>query len=218
MRKFIAFFLLMAPVFCFAQGLGIGLKAGYNFANVTSASSINSSSQSGYMFGVFLAPNTKGILTSRHEFIYSRQGYNFDDGTSSGNVNLDYIIIPQMMGINITKFVQIQLGMQLAFLLNAKADSTNKSTGTTGSYTSTLSYYNQFDYGFGGGVEIHPVLGLLVGARYNISINKMYKGLETGQAPSFSSVDAKNNVVQIFAGWIFGKGDKSKKKKQSHDK
>ncbi|MGH2648620.1 MAG: hypothetical protein ACRDE8_13675, partial [Ginsengibacter sp.] len=93
-----------------------------------------------------------------------------------------------------------------------------KNTGVMGSYGSALSYYNQFDYGFGAGVEIHPVLGLLIGARYNVSLNKMYKDAQTGQAPSFSSADAKNNVVQIFAGWIFGKGDKSKKKKQSHDK
>ncbi|MGH2564508.1 MAG: outer membrane beta-barrel protein, partial [Ginsengibacter sp.] len=141
MRKFIAFFLTVVPLFCLAQGgLGIGLKAGYNFANVTSASSINSSSQSGYMFGVFLAPNTKGILTSRHEFIYSRQGYNFDNGTTTGNVNLDYIIIPQMMGINITKYVQIQLGLQMAYLLNAKADTADKNTGVMGSYGSALSY------------------------------------------------------------------------------
>ncbi len=220
MRKFIAFFLMAAPLCCFAQGgLGIGLKAGYNFANVTNASSINSSSQSGYMFGVFLAPNTKGILTSRHEFIYSRQGYNFDNGTTTtGNVNLDYIIIPQMLGINITKFVQIQLGLQMAYLLNAKADTTDKNTGVMGSYGSALSYYNQFDYGFGAGVEVHPVLGLLIGARYNVSLNKMYKDVQTGQAPSFSSTDAKNNVVQVFAGWIFGKGKKSNKNKQSHDK
>ena len=127
MLKLIIYLLLTMPVFCAGQGLGIGLKAGYNFANVTSAASINNSSRSGFMAGIFLAPQTKGIITSRHEFIYSRQGYNFDNGTTTGNVNLDYIIIPQMLGINITKFVQLQLGMQMAFLLNAKADSTSKS-------------------------------------------------------------------------------------------
>lgn len=215
MRKLIIYLLLTTPVFCFAQGLGIGLKAGYNFANVTNASSINNSSRAGFMAGIFLAPQSKGIITSRHEFIYSRQGYDFDNGTTTGNVNLDYIIIPQMLGINITKFVQLQLGMQLAYLLNAKADSTSKSGGSMGSYSSVMSYYNPFDYGFGAGVELHPVLGLLIGARYNISLNKMYKGVQTGQMPSFSSIDAKNNVVQIFGGWIFGGKKKSKKQHQS---
>src|SRR5664279_937563 len=219
MKKLIIYLLAMTPLFCSAQGLGIGLKAGYNFANVTNASQINNSSRAGFLVGLFLAPQSKGIITSRHEFIYSRQGYNFDNGTTTGNVNLDYIIIPQMLGINITKFVQLQLGMQLAYLLNAKADSTSKSSGSMGSYSSVMGNYNQFDYGFGAGVELHPLLGLLIGARYNISLNKMYKGLQTGQQPSFSATDAKNNVVQVFAGWIFGKKNKSKKENQSssHD-
>ena len=55
MKKIVFYFLMIIPVYSFAQGgLGIGLKAGLNFANVTSASSINSSSQSGFMAGVFL--------------------------------------------------------------------------------------------------------------------------------------------------------------------
>ena len=181
-----------------------GLKAGVNFANVTNASSINSSSQSGFMIGAFLAPASKGILSSRTELVYSKQGYNFETGTNTGNVDLDYLLIPQLMGINITKLLQLQAGFQMAFLLNAKADSVS-SNGTTGSYPSVMDYYNKFDYGFALGAEVHPFKGLLVGARYNISLGKMYKDMATGQPPAFTVPDGKNNVVQIFAGWRFGK-------------
>lgn len=216
MRKLILYVLLSFPAFCLAQGgLGIGLKAGLNFANITNASQINNSSQSGLMAGIFLAPSGKGIISSRHELIYSKQGYNFQSGSNTGNVNLDYIIIPQLIGINITKFFQLQLGAQMAFLINAKADST-ASGGSSGSYSSIMNYYNKFDYGFAAGGEIHPFKGLLIGARYNISLGKLYKDASMGQMPSFSSIDAKNNVIQIFAGWIFSNND-SKKKKQSHD-
>jgi len=202
------FLLLLFPILSFGQ-LGIGLKAGVNFANVSDASSINSNSRSGFLVGIFLAPSTKGILSSRTELIYSRQGYDFQSGTKTGNVNLDYILLPQLMGINITKFVQLQLGAQMAFLLNAKADTTT-SSGSSNPYSGIMNYYNKFDYGFAVGAEIHPVMGLLIGARYNISLGKLYKDVENGQMPSFSASDAKNNVVQIFAGWIFG--NKSKKK------
>ena len=68
-----------------------------------------------------------------------------------------------------------------------------------------MDYYNRFDYGFGAGVEIHPYKGLLVGAKYNLSLGKIYKDAQSGQMPSFSSIDAKNNLVQVFAGWRFGK-------------
>lgn len=210
MRKLLFHLLLVTtPFLLHAQ---VGLKAGVNFANVSNASSINSSNQSGFMAGLFLAPPTKGIIASRTEIIFSRQGYNFQTSSKTGSVNLDYIIIPQLMGINITKFVQLQLGAQMAFLLNAKGDSTNTSNpALTGPYASMMDYYNKFDYGYAVGAEIHPFKGLLIGARYNVSLGKLYKDLQTGQKPSFTAEDAKNNVVQIFAGWTFG-NQQSKKK------
>lgn len=202
MKKVLLFLITLSPLITFSQ-LGIGIKGGLNFANVTNASSINSSNRSGFVAGVFMAPQSKGVLSSRTELEFSRQGYNFKTGTSTGNVNLDYLLLPQLMGINITKFVQIQLGAQMALLLNAKADSTSNG-GNPGTPGSIMGYYNKFDYSVAGGVEIHPVSGLLIGARYNLGLGKLYKEMESGQAPSFSAEDAKNNVVQIFAGWIFG--------------
>jgi len=218
MRKTLSLAALILPAIVFGQ-LGIGIKAGLNFANVTNASEVNASHQSGFMGGLFLAPKSKGIISSRTELLYSRQGYSYGSNSNTGNVNLDYLLIPQLMSINITKFVSIQLGAQMAFLLNAKADSSTSSGSSSSSpYGNLIDYYNKFDYGFCGGIEIHPVLGLLVGARYNISLGNLYKDpsefpTNGTTPPSFiPSVDVKNNVVQIFAGWIFGGKDNSKKK------
>lgn len=55
------------------------------------------------------------------------------------------------------------------------------------------------------GAEVHPVMGLIIGARYNVSLAKVYKDLQNLQRPSFTSADAKNNLVQLYAGWRFGK-------------
>lgn len=211
MKKVFVSALLTIPFIGFGQSMGIGLKGGLNFANVTSAASINSSSRSGFMFGIFMAPPSKGLISSRTELVYSRQGYDFKTGTGTGNVDLDYIVLPQLMGINITKFVQLQLGVQMAFLINAKADSTNNSGGMSGPYSQVMSYYSKFDYGYAIGGEIHPFKGLLIGARYNVSIDKLYRDIQTLQQPSFSSVNAKNNIVQIFAGYTFGKQPSKKK-------
>ena len=206
---------IILPLFSLAQ---IGLKAGLNFANVTNASSINSSSRSGFLAGIFLAPPSKGVLSSCTELIFSRQGYNFKNGANTGNVNLDYILLSQLMSINITKYFSIQLGAQMAFLINAKADSST-STGSSGSnpYGKIMDFYNKFDYGFAGGIEIHPYKGLLIGARFNISLGNLYKMSSATDStysapPSFiPKVDVKNNVFQIFTGWTFG--NKSSKKK-----
>ena len=219
MRKCLLTLTTILPLFALAQ-LGIGLKAGLNFANVSDASSFNSDSRSGFMAGVFLAPGSKGIISSRTELIYSRQGYNFQSGTKSGKVDLQYILLPQLMGINITKFVQLQLGAQIAFLLNAKADTTT-SSGSSNPYSGIMNYNNKFDYGFAAGAEIHPVMGLLIGARYNISLGNLYKDPSSyesngGQPPSFiPKVDVKNNVFQLSVGWIFGNNSSKKKETQT---
>jgi hypothetical protein len=200
MKRIIIAFLVISPCTLLGQ---VGIKAGLNFANVTKTSSINNSSRSGFHAAVFLAPSSKGIIASRTELVFSRQGYNYKTSTNTGVVNLDYILIPQLMGINITKYVQVQVGAQMAFLINAKADS---SSGSSSSGNGIMGLYNRFDYGFAGGVEIHPVKNLLIGARLNISLGNLYKEPKAGQQPSFiPSVDVKNNVLQLFAGWRFGK-------------
>lgn len=221
MRKILLLAVLISPMALVAQ-LGIGIKAGVNFANVTKASEVNADNTTGFMGGIFLAPQSKGIISSRTELLFSRQGYDYKTGSNTGNVNLDYILLPQLMSINITKFFSIQLGAQMAFLINAKADSTSSSggSGSTGSYEKVMDYYNKFDYGFAAGIEVHPFKGLLIGARYNISLGDLYNtdALTNGGTtapPSFiPTVNVKNNVLQIFAGWIFGGGNSSKKKQQ----
>lgn len=215
MKKITLCFLIIAPLYMFAQ---IGLKAGLNFANVTKASSINNSSRSGFHAGVFLG-SSRGIVGSRTELIFSRQGYNYKSGTTTGNVNLDYIMLPQYMSINITKYFSIMFGGQMAYLMNAKADSSNSTSGSS-PYGKMMDYYNKFDFGYGGGIEIHPVSGLLIGARVNISLSKLYdfSSYSSGESPSFiPKVDVKNNVFQVFAGWKFGGEKKKNKNKKKND-
>lgn len=215
MRKIVLIVVTILPLLSMAQ---FGIKAGLNFANVTNASDINSDHSTGFLAGIFLAPPSNGIISSRTELLYSRQGYNYKTGTNTGNVNLDYIMLPQLMSINITKFFSIQAGAQIAFLINAKVDSSTDASGSN-PYGAIMDYYNKFDYGFAAGLEVHPFKGLLVGARYNISLGNLYKdpsSFPPGTPPSFiPKVDVKNNVIQLFAGWIFGNTGSKKKEKQT---
>jgi hypothetical protein len=190
----------------------IGIKAGLNFANVSNASSINSSSRSGFHAGVMLAPPSKKILSSRTELIFSKQGYDYKSGSNTGTVNLNYLQFGQMASVNITKYFSLLLGAQTAYLLNAKVDSTNSNGNSTGS--NIMNLYNRFDYGYALGAEAHPIKGLLIGVRYNVSLNQLYESVQTGGRPSFTSEDAKNNVVQLYIGWRFGKSSDQKNKEQ----
>jgi opacity protein-like surface antigen len=202
--------LVLIPAGLYSQKSGFGIKLGVNFANVTNASSINSSNQAGFHGGLIFAPDSKSILGSRTELVYSRQGYNYANGAQSGAVNLDYLMFAQLMAINITKFVQIQLGGQMAYLLNAKASSSSAYNTGNSQVNSLIDYYNRFDYGFGAGVEVHPIAGLLIGARYNFSLADLYKQPSSTSTespppfiPSTSDINLKNSLFQLFAGYRF---------------
>jgi opacity protein-like surface antigen len=229
MKKYPLLLLLLAPLAIYSQqptmqptpetkkkpaehhSIGIGIKAGFNFANVTNASAINGSSRAGYHFGLFLAPSSKGFLGSRTELVYSRHGYNYKTDTVNGAVNLDYIMLTQMMAFHITRYFDLHLGGYSAYLLSAKSDTTAKALAGTpyASYASMLSFYNRFDYGFGVGAEIHPVAGLIIGVRYQLSFANLYKTPtidSTGSAPPPSvapNFNLKNNVVMISIGYRF---------------
>jgi len=191
------------------NSMGIGIKAGLNFTNVTGTSSISNGSETGYQVGLFLDPSSKSILGSRTELLYSHQGYNYATGMTTGKVFLDYIMLAQLMRINITRFFQIQIGTQIAYLTNAKVDSTSQSLGNAYA-DELLNYYNRIDFGFSGGLEVRPFLGIIVGARYNFSVTNLYSipsSTSTVPPPSFipstSGVNLKNNLFQIYAGYRF---------------
>ena len=210
MRQLFAFcLLLITPFLLHAQ---IGIKAGLNFANVTKTSSINNSSQTGFHAGILLAAG-KSIVSSRTELLFSKQGYNYSSSTNTGKVNLNYIMLQQGVCFNITRFFSLFGGAQTAYLINAKVDSSASSSPNSPYGGQFMSLYNRMDYGVGIGAEVHPAAGLLIGVKYNISLGKIYKSVETGQPPSFSSSDLKNNVVQLSAGWIFGNRQSKKKSK-----
>lgn len=203
MKKLLLYLLLILPFLIHAQ---IGIRAGLNFANVTNAASINNSSRTGFHAGIFLDPG-KGLLSSRTELIFSRQGYDYKTNTNTGTVNLDYLMLPQYMSINITKLLSIQFGGHIAYLLNAKVDSSSIGTGTGNPSLKILDLLNRFDFGIGGGVEVHPLAGLLIGARMNISLIKLYDPSTYTSGTSYSFIpktDVKNNLFQLYTGWRFG--------------
>ncbi len=203
MKKLIILIVFFCPSIASAQ---FGIKAGLNFANISNAKGINASSHSGFHAGVFLSPSSKKLISSRTELIFSRQGYNFKTAVNTGNVNLDYVILSPLMGINLTKFVQLQIGAQTAILVSAQAASTDASPINLGGINKLMELYNRYDYGYAVGVELHPIKNLLISGRYNVSLAKIYKSLSSLQKPTFTSADAKNNVIQISAGFRFGGG------------
>ena len=179
-----------------------GIKAGYNYSNVIGSKSIFDPQKNvGYMAAVFFSSSQRNGLGYRSEFVYSRQGYSFDDGGKTTAVKNDYLYMPHLMTFTIAHIVQLQLGGQVGVLLNAK---------TSGSKDSTITnLLNRFDYGFAGGVEVYPFKGLIIGTRYNLGLGKMYKQYDQTSTNPYplpfdpSTVNLKNGVLQLFIGYRF---------------
>ena len=201
MKKLFFPLVILLPSVCFAQlGLSIGLKAGLNFANISNASQIKAGNRTGYMLGGYITSKPKKFFGYRSEFILSRQGYDYKTNTNTGTVTLDYLLLPQLITLNFGKRVQLHAGGQVAFLLNAKVDSSNRNNSG-----SLFNYFNRFDYGLVAGAEIFPISGFFIGGRINISFKNVNKERPPGgNWPDFIPIpDAKNNVVQLYAGWRF---------------
>jgi len=184
-----------------------GLKAGYNISYVNgSHSGFTPGNSNGFMVGAFYGSTGKSIIGYRSEIVFSQQGYTYGDAAKKTEVMNDYIYLPQFTTINITKYLQVQAGMQIGYLLNSKKASTNKSSDT-----SLLSFMNRIDYGFAAGIEIYPFKGFIVGARYNLGLGKMYKPYDPSASslPPFpipfnpETTNLKNGGMQFFIGYRF---------------
>jgi len=130
--KKIVLILLLLPAIGYSQ-LSIGIKAGFNFVNVTNTAGINADSRSGFMIGGYIAPKPKKLIGFRSEILLSRQGYNYKNNTNTGTVDLDYLLLPQLITFNFSKRFEVHLGGQAAFLMNAAVDSTGGSGRITNS-------------------------------------------------------------------------------------
>jgi len=180
-----------------------GIKAGYNFSNVIgSQSSFDPKHSNGYMVSVFFGGSNKNGFGYRSEFVYSKQGYSFDDGGKNTDVMNDYLYMPHLMTYTIAKVVQIQAGAQVGVLLNAKKTSGGKDSSIT-------DLMNRFDYGFAGGVEVYPLKGLIIGTRYNLGLGKLYKQYEQTPTTPYplpfdpSTTNLKNGILQLYIGYRF---------------
>jgi hypothetical protein len=195
----------------------IGIKVGYNYARLagTSMQSFSPGSHNGFMISGFYAPGQGSGVGYRTELIFSRQGFSFDENGQMQNIGQDYIYMPHLTTFSIGRFVQLQAGMQVGYLISATKTPDQKSSSGSEQETNVTDYMNRIDYGAAGGLEVYPVAGLIIGARYNMSLGNVYKqdytapttgGIPTMPSPfpfNPSDVKSKNAVIQVFIGYKF---------------
>jgi Outer membrane protein beta-barrel domain len=182
MKRSVLFLLVfLVPFLVNGQGVGVGIKAGANFAN-QEVSNISVKTVTDYLAGAYVNINFTKKWGLTPEVLYTVYGTKWDDA----NVNLDYVAIPLMLRFKPVKFLSLEAGPQFSFLTKAHVEN-------VGDVKDQLKN-NDFGLAFGAGV--HLPLGFNAGARYVLGFTNI---------SDVSAESVKNRTFQLYVGWtIFG--------------
>ncbi|MGL2992638.1 porin family protein [Flavobacterium sp. TSSA_36] len=159
----------------FAQGLGV--RAGYNFSNVSEGKLGNTTNRDGYYVGLYKeVPLLDKLLYIQPEVQFSKQGFS----TAISDVDLSYIQVPILAKLYALKIVSVETGPQFGFKVSDKV----RGLGNPD--------FKTFDAAWAFGASINLPFGLSVNARYISSLNEVIK-----------NSDAKNQVFQLGAALTF---------------
>ncbi len=170
---------LLIPLAIEAQGIGLGIKAGANFAT-PSVENISIKTATDFHLGGYLNLNLSEKFGITPEVLYTAYGSKWDDI----KVNFDYIAIPIMLRYKPVSLLSLEAGPQFSFLTNAKKED-------VGSIKDQLKN-NDFGLGFGAGLNLP--LGFNAGLRYVLGFTNISE-VSTGSI--------KNRTFQIYLGLTF---------------
>ncbi len=177
----ISLVILIAPMLIQAQGVGIGIKGGANFAN-QDIEDIDIETVTDYHIGAYLNINLSDKFGITPEVLYTAYGSEWDNV----KVDLDYLAIPVMLRFKPVDFLSLEAGPQFSFLTKAEVED----------FGDIMDDLKKNDFGLAFGAGIHLPLGFNAGARYVLGFTDI---------SDVSTESIKNRTFQIYVGWtIFG--------------
>jgi hypothetical protein len=181
MKKSLLFLvILLIPYLLQGQGVGVGIKAGANWAN-QDVSNVDIKTVTSYHLGAYVNINFSDKWGITPELLYSVYGTEWDNA----KVDLDYVAIPVMLRFKPISLLSLEAGPQFSFLTKANADNVD-----------IKGQLKNNDFGLAFGAGLHLPLGINAGARYILGFTNISDvGTET----------VKNRTFQVYVGWtLFG--------------
>jgi hypothetical protein len=176
-NSFLLLVLFFVPLLLQSQGVGVGIKAGANFAN-QAVEDIDIKSATDFHVGAYVNINFSDKFGLTPEVLYSAYGSEWDNV----RVDFDYISLPVMLRFKPIPLLSLEAGPQFSFLTKATVED-------IGDVKDQLKS-NDFGLAFGAGV--HLPLGFNVGARYVLGFSDI---------SDVSEESIKNRTFQIYLGW-----------------
>jgi hypothetical protein len=173
-----------------AQGIGIGLKGGLNFANQDISSVTQDiSSRTGFHVGAYAHVNIIGGFGIQPEILYSSQGSEWVDNAGAGfdiKNKFSYLNIPVLLRFNVAMF-NVHVGPQFGILTSAELD-------VNGAATDIKDQFTSGDFSIAAGVGVDLPFDLNATVRY-------VAGLSDISTEPDTIGEVKNATVQVSLGY-----------------
>jgi opacity protein-like surface antigen len=175
-----------------SKAISFGVKGGVNFATITGDDFDSPNSRTSFHVGALAEFPMTDKFSIQAEALYSGQGFQTDveglDGNDHLEYQLDYLNIPVLAKIYVTKGLSVEAGPQFGFKVNEEFDADpGDDAGDTDSDRA-----ESFDFGIAGGLSFQTDMGLFATGRYTYGLTDV-----------IDNVDAKNSVFQIGIGYKF---------------
>lgn len=185
-----------------SKSVTFGVKGGVNFANVVGGNE-STDLRTSFHAGVFTEIPVSDVFSVQVEALYSGQGFDLDFKGPDGDkaeVQLDYINVPVLAKIYVTKGLSIDVGPQFSYLVNDEFDLNPNSNDGDFDLSGTNYEPNKFDVGVAGGLTFQTEMGLFATGRYTYGFTKLY---DTNKSGDIGFDGLHNQVFQISLGYKF---------------
>lgn len=145
-----------------------GIKGGYNLAAVSFDGDSETGQRHGFHVGVYGESFVSECVSIQPELVYSQQGYEIKNGSSTFTQKLNYINLPVMLKLYPSHNFFLEVGPQIGFAISHKEE-------YEGLFTLSQEYDpNNFDWGANFGAGLKTNSGVTFGVRYHLGLGDLY--------------------------------------------
>lgn len=158
-----------------------GLKGGLNYVNneiINTPYEINDNSKYrlAYHVGAFAKIELSKKISFKPELLFSSKGYEISaienvQPSGDGNLHLNYINLPLLIGYEFFDKMAINVGPELGYLLSAKAKYDSKTIDLEEAWD------NKFDFGISTGINYHLDENIALEIRYTHGLSSVIKDI-----------------------------------------
>lgn len=177
-----------------------GVKGGFNMSNLISDGENEPNDENilyGFNAGVYATLPISDFVAIQPEILFTTKGseleYNNAFATGNAKFRLNYIEVPLLVRVNVTKNFNVHAGAYASYLVSSKLTGEGDFQFDQDVDTEDL---NKFDAGLsaGVGVDFNPIS---IGLRYNYGLTTVGKE-RTVAGTTYTFPDAKNSNLSLY--------------------